>query len=74
MIIATASRIGTITATGVMLVGGAKMKISLQSIGTSSIGGLRIKTTEGQLRGPPGSDGAAELPTDPLAYYILAKG
>lgn len=71
MIIATASRSGTITATGEMLSSGGKLKISMQSISASSIGGLSIKTTEGQLRGPPG---ASELPTDPLAYYILAKG
>lgn len=55
MIIATASRSGTITATGEMLVSGAKLKISLSSIGTTSIGGLNIKTSETQLRGPPGS-------------------
>jgi hypothetical protein len=74
MIIATASRSGTITAVGEMLVSGAKLKISLHSVSASSIGGLSIKTSETSLRGPPGLPGAGSLPTDPLAYYILAKG
>lgn len=74
MIVATASVVGAITTEITQLSGSQKLVVTVDSFTTASIPALQIKTEEAQLRGPRGADGSSELPTDPLAYYILATG